>query len=122
MGGAEFGPFTVKRLLSESTLVALVETLGAASFMGGGLFFPPPAGTGATRIGSGWGSGGGWVTSSWRALKFRFLRTGPAAGVTVAMIRSLLPGAPWVVSGDGEAQGEDEDAGGRGTRRETRRR
>lgn len=115
VGGAEFGPFTVKRLLSGSTVAALVETLGAASFMGGGRFFPPPAGTGATRMGSGWGSGGGWETSSWRALKLRFLRTRPAAGVTVAMIRSLLPGAPGGVSGGGEeeagAQGEAEDAG-----------
>lgn len=70
VGGAEFGPFTVKRLLvSGSAAVAFVEIFGAFSCMGGGRFLPPPAGTGTRRVGSGWGGGGGWATSSWSALK-----------------------------------------------------
>ena len=88
VAGAEFEPATVSRLSSCSAVVPLGLIFGAASFMGGGRFLPAAAapGAGASRVGAGSGCGGGWdfETSSWRALKLRFLRIG-AAGAGVAM-------------------------------------
>ena len=66
---------------------------GAASFIGGGRFFPPAAapGAGASRVGAGSGGGGGcFATSSWRALKFRFLRMGATAGAGEAIVDIVL--------------------------------
>lgn len=89
--GAELVPETVRRLLSVSAAVPLEVILGAASFMGGGRFLPPVApGAGARRVGAGsaGGGGGGCDTSSWRALKLRFLRMGAArAGVAMMRVR-----------------------------------
>lgn len=83
VAGAELEPPTVKSVSSCSAVVPFSATFGAASFIGGGRFFPPPLapGTGASLVGAGSG-GGGWglLTSSWRALKLRFLRMGAAAG------------------------------------------
>ena len=80
--GAELGPGKVSTVSSASGTVPFALTFGALSSMGGGFFFLPAPGAGARRVGAGSSGdvGVGWATLSCRALKFRFLRMGVAAG------------------------------------------